>query len=107
MSDLLHWDSHRRVLEPPEVTYRVCVHAFVGVSVKAPVHSLLEKGPDSLSGTGLPVRYFSPVQEEAVIGRGYISRGHRVSPGKEEEEDCGGCPQVIPQCGSQGPGEAL
>ena len=87
MSDLLHWDSNRRVLEIPEVTYKICVHAFVGVSVKAHVHLLLEKGPDSLRGTGLLERYFSPVQEEAVIGRGYISRGYRVSPGKEEEED--------------------
>jgi len=42
MSDLLHWDSHQRVLETPEVTDRISVHAFVGMCVRAHVFSVGE-----------------------------------------------------------------
>ena len=42
MSDLLHWDSHQRVLETPEVTDRISVHAFVSMCVRAHVFSVGE-----------------------------------------------------------------
>lgn len=42
MSDLLHWDSHQRVLETPEVTDRISVHAFVGMCVREHVFSVGE-----------------------------------------------------------------
>lgn len=42
MSDLLHWDSHQRVLETPEVMDRISVHAFVGMCVREHVFSVGE-----------------------------------------------------------------